>query len=86
MIRVVFLPTRCRRMGENGQHTTGTGQTTFGDSGWTKCSGRYTTPGLKCVHDGHKETYNTQVTLQVEYHGRFGEPGIADSHNTVIDC
>jgi hypothetical protein len=56
------------------------------DSGWTKCSGRYTTPGLKCVHDGHKETYNTQVTLQVEYHGRFSEPGIADSHNTVIDC
>ncbi|AKJ15737.1 hypothetical protein ABB07_38530 [Streptomyces incarnatus] len=56
------------------------------DSGWTKCSGRLTTPGLKCVHDGHKETYNTQVTLQVEYHGRFSEPGIADSHNTVIDC
>ncbi|MFE1862781.1 hypothetical protein [Streptomyces anandii] len=56
------------------------------DSGWTKCSGRYTTPGLKCVHDGHKETYNTQVTLQVEYHGRFSEPGIADTGNTVIDC
>ncbi|MFE9417083.1 hypothetical protein ACFYMX_15750 [Streptomyces griseofuscus] len=56
------------------------------DSGWTKCSGRYTTPGLKCVHDGHKETYNTQVTLQVEYRGRFSAPGIADSHNTVIDC
>ncbi|KJY42377.1 hypothetical protein VR41_07995 [Streptomyces sp. NRRL B-1568] len=56
------------------------------DSGWTRCSGRYTTPGLTCVHDGEKETYNTQVTLQVEYHGRFGEPGIADTHNTVIDC
>ncbi|RAJ63596.1 hypothetical protein K376_00691 [Streptomyces sp. PsTaAH-130] len=42
--------------------------------------------GLKCVHDGRKETYNTQVTLQVEYRGRFSAPGIADSHNTVIDC
>ncbi|MFI1607618.1 helix-turn-helix domain-containing protein [Streptomyces griseofuscus] len=29
---------------------------------------------------------NTQVTLQVEYRGRFSAPGIADSHNTVIDC
>ncbi|MFF4567962.1 hypothetical protein, partial [Streptomyces sp. NPDC001435] len=56
------------------------------DSGWTRCSGRYTTPGLTCVHDGEKETYNTQVTLQVEYHGRFSEPGIADTGNTVIDC
>ncbi|MEU1409270.1 hypothetical protein ABZ471_44785 [Streptomyces sp. NPDC005728] len=56
------------------------------DSGWTRCSGRFTTPGLNCVHDGHKETYNTQVTLQVEYHGRFSEPEIADTHNTVIDC
>ncbi|MFJ6669221.1 hypothetical protein [Streptomyces sp. NPDC091383] len=49
-------------------------------------SGRYIAPGLKCVHDGHKETYNTQVTLQVEYRKRFSAPGIADSHNTVIDC
>ncbi|WP_221509410.1 hypothetical protein [Streptomyces echinatus] len=56
------------------------------NSGWTKCSGRVTTKPLKCVHDGHKETYNTQVTLQVEYHGRFSEPGIADSHNTYVDC
>jgi hypothetical protein len=56
------------------------------DSGWTRCSGRYTTPGLTCVHDGERETYNTQVTLQVEYHGRFSEPGIADTGNTVIDC
>ncbi|MGW0771125.1 hypothetical protein [Streptomyces sp. NPDC002676] len=56
------------------------------DSGWTKCSGHYTTPPLSCVHDGHQETYNTQVTLQVEYHGRFSTPGIADTHNTVIDC
>ncbi|MEU0432120.1 helix-turn-helix transcriptional regulator [Streptomyces sp. NPDC006290] len=56
------------------------------DSQWTRCSGRYTTPPLRCVHDGEKETYNTQVTLQVEYHGRFSEPGIADTGNTVIDC
>ncbi|WP_455771273.1 DesA/ISL3 alpha bundle tail domain-containing protein [Streptomyces griseofuscus] len=34
----------------------------------------------------NRETYNTQVILQVEYRGRFSAPGIADSHNTVIDC
>ncbi|MFF4846055.1 hypothetical protein [Streptomyces collinus] len=56
------------------------------DSGWTKCSGRVTTKPLKCVHDGHKETYNTQVTLQVEYHGHFSETGIADSGDTYVDC
>ncbi|MFE9882823.1 hypothetical protein [Streptomyces sp. NPDC005784] len=56
------------------------------DSLWTRCSGRYTTPPLRCVHDGEKETYNTQVTLQVEYHGRFSEAGIADTGNTVMDC
>ncbi|MFF3411831.1 hypothetical protein ACFYW8_37865 [Streptomyces sp. NPDC002742] len=56
------------------------------DSGWRSYSGHLTTPGLNCVHDGHKETYNTQVTLHVEYHGRFSEPGIAVTHNTVLDC
>jgi hypothetical protein len=56
------------------------------DSKWGKCSGRLTTPPLKCVHDGHKETYNTQVTIQIEDHGRYSVPGIADSHNTYVDC